>query len=959
MDSFLKQVAHDLTGRFGADMKDLVVLFPSRRARLFFNTCLWQEVKAPLWAPRYLSLEELFAEHSPYLPADTILLIGELYKIYVAVYNEYAEEPTTESLDEFYFFGETLLNDFDEIDKSGVLAKSLFRNLRELDELKDDFTHLSPAQEEALKRFASLFTSPTPLKDSFLSVWNILGEVYERFREYLSEEGIAYPGMAMREVIEKGLDRFSEDKHYAFVGFNVLNHCEEKLFSHLKDRSLFYWDYDDYYLKQEAGRFIRKNIARFGSALQDQKTNLLTTHPKRVTLLASPTESGQCGVIPGWIDSLKGEAQRPLDFSQPDSAIILCNESLLPLVMHSIPSERVENVNITMGFPISQTPVATFLYILAELQSRSAVGSKGRFYYESVLPVLRNPYVRLIFPEASEVEQEIVANNLFYPDREVLRNSSLFRSTATAADLSEYLLDSLEQVGREYRTRDADDLYDGLYQESIFRAYQLVKRLHGLLVAGELALEKPTFLRLLQKLLSSTQVPFHGEPLKGLQVMGLLETRTIDFRNLLLLNVNEGFMPASTNENTFIPQFLRNHFGLDTIEHQESIFSYYFYRSIQRAENITLVYNTDKSGIAKAEISRFLLQLLVDRPFPVNRFALQMSVKPYKGQPIVVEKSEEVLNELKTLFDFRSNSQAKPLTPSSLNLFIDCPLRFYLQKVKGYQSDEEFSEEVDSSHFGTIFHHAAEYLYREIGRVGNRSDFAPFVVRKEDLEYYLDPKSDYHIRRFVARAFQEDYFRGRPVDESEYNGEQLINFRVLCEMVRRLIRFDLKQTPFSIIGLESKEYLFFDIEPSGLRLKVGGVVDRLEERGGRIIILDYKTGGKRQTVKSIEELFEPKEKRAGYIFQTFVYASVMARRQVLAHPLVPALLYLQEAGKANYSSEIEIDGVPISDFSPLQESFENRLQILLNGIFDPGIHFTQTPVTSNCRYCDFREMCNR
>lgn len=952
MDSFLQQVANDLISRFGTDLAEVVVVFPSQRARLFFNTYLYQMAGKPIWAPQYLSIDELFEKHSALQKADSIQLIGELYKVYVEIFNEYSENPTTETLDEFYFFGEILLNDFEDVDKNFVDAKLLFHNLKDLDDLKDDFSHLTENQKEALLRFGSLFDTSTYLKDSFLSIWNILGEVYQKFKESLKIQEIAYPGMLIREVVENtSLESFS-DKQYVFVGFNVLNKCEEKLFGRLKPKALFYWDYDNYYLNQEAGRFIKHNIYQFGSALTLQETDSFLNVPKEINIITSSSESGQAGMVNPWIDSLSGLT----DFIYPDSAIVLCNESILPVITHAIPSEKVENVNITMGFPLQQTPISAFLEVLVDLQTKGLSGNK--FHYKYLLALLRHSYSHLIFSETAQLERNIRENNIFFPDASVLGDNPLFRPTKSATDLAAYLLEQIRLVGDAYKKNDSNDVYEGLYQESIFQAYQLVNRLYGLLLSGQMELEKSTFIRLLKKLLSSTKVPFHGEPLKGLQVLGVLETRTLDFKNVLMLSVNEGFMPGSTNENTFIPQFLREYFDLQTTEHQDSIYAYYFYRLLQRSEKITLVYNSGKTGIGKAEISRFLLQLLIDKKLTIKRYTLQAAASPLQSDAITIPKTPEVLSAIKEKFDLNTNPAAKSLSPSALNIFVDCSLRFYWQKIKEYESEEEFSEEMDASVFGTIFHKAAEFLYREIGGIGNQKKFNPFVVQKEALASYADPKNDHHIRRFVSRAFDQEFFKGRIVDESQYNGEQLINFQVICEMLRRMIQFDLKNAPFTIVGLEWIDYTHFDLK-NNVRLRIGGIIDRLEEKNGTIRILDYKTGGKTKSIKSLDELVQAKEKRAAHVFQTFVYALVLSKELGKDRAIAPGLYYLQEITNENFTPFVELESGVVEDFRPLSESFENLFLDKLEELFDENIPFAQTEILYNCTYCDFKDMCNR
>ncbi|GHV57979.1 hypothetical protein FACS1894182_08370 [Bacteroidia bacterium] len=949
---FLSLVADDLITRFGTDLSDVTVIFPGVRASLFLNQYLYRQAQQPLWAPQYRSIESLFEGASALHKSDSIRLISELYDSYTEVYNRHHSIPSTETLDEFFFFGEILLNDFDEVDKNLVNAQALFGNLKDLDVLRDDFSHLSEEQREAITRHFKAFQGESALKTAFWNIWNILGEVYAHFKEKLREENIAYPGMLMRSVMEDDKIVFPA-KHYAFVGFNVLSKCEEQLFRLLKHKASFYWDYDAYYLQTEAGRFILRNIRQFGSALDAGLFDTFRKAEKKITFLSSPSESGQSAVVAPWIESLHKDPA----FIQPDTAIVLCNEAILPVVMHAIPSGKVENVNITMGFPMMQTAVASFLQVLVEMQTKGYRASDQSFWYRYVLPVLRHPYTVLLFPEAGEVENELMKNHIFYPTIAHLRNETLFTYASDTLQLTQYLLEIIQQAGQYYE-QEITNTYNGLYQESIFRAYQVVNRLYGLIVTGNLNIEKPTFSRLLRKLLSTVQIPFHGEPVKGLQIMGVLETRALDFKNLLMLNVNEGFMPGNNNENTFIPQFLRTHFGMTTIDHQDSIYAYYFYRLIQRTEQITLVYNTDKTQTGKAEMSRFLLQLLVDPSFneKIERFSLQSDIQPWRPEPIRVEKDEELLQALKNQYDLNTNPEAYRLSPTALNTYIDCSYKFYLAYVQGLRNKEELMDELDHSVFGSIFHRAAELLYREVKHECRIQNIG-FQVEKENLDTYLE--HPHKIRRLVLKAFEEEYFKGRAVAEEAFNGEQLLNFQVICKMMEWLVRFDRQRTPFIILGLEYPVKSNFILPGQNIRLHIGGIIDRLEGKDGNYYILDYKTGGKAKDIKVLEELFEQKNDRAAHIFQTFVYASALLKQAKFDAPVIPELLYIQQVSKENYSPVIRYNKQPVEDFRELNPEFTQRLLNKLDEIFNPDIAFEQTKITKTCEYCDFRDICGR
>ncbi|GHU67585.1 hypothetical protein FACS189413_02620 [Bacteroidia bacterium] len=946
---FLSLVANDLIRRFGTDLSEIIVVFPGIRASLFFNQYLYQQAKQPLWAPQYRSIESLFEGACEGQKGDTIQLIAELYESYTQVYNAHHSEPSRETLDEFFFFGEILLNDFDDVDKNLVYAQALFSNLQDLDALRDDFSHLSEEQIEAIRRHLGAFHGESALKNAFWNIWSLLGEVYTVFKNRLQTQNIAYPGMLMRSVVESETVEFP-GRHYVLVGFNVLSKSEEALFKKLKHKASFYWDYDEYYLTIEAGRFIRSNIQKFGSALDNNLFNTFLSSEKKITFLASPSESGQSASIDPWIDSLEKEPS----FTQADSAIVLCNETLLPSIMHSISPQKVENVNITMGFPITQTAICSFLQVLTEMQTKAYRVADQSFWYRYVLPVLRHPYASLVFPEVGEIEKEITQNNIFYPSAKQLRDPLLFAYASTTLDLARYLLEIIQKVGQSYEN-EAENTYTGLYQESIFRAYQTVNRLYGLLSSGKLQLEKTTFLRLLRKLLSTVQIPFHGEPVKGLQIMGVLETRTLDFDNLLIFNMNEGFMPATNNDNTFVPQFLRTHFGMSAIDHQDSVFAYYFYRLIQRAQNITLVYTTDKSQTGKSEISRFLLQLLVEPKLKgkIERFALQSNIQPIHSEAVIIEKDNILIEKIKQQYDLNTNPEAYRLSPTALNTYINCSYKFYLEYIEGLRDREETVDELDNSIFGSIFHRAAEYLYKEI--IANNS--LPFTIYKEHFSGYLE--YPHKIERIVLQAFEQEYFKNRKADKSDFNGEQLINFHVICKLLERLLQFDRQRAPFTILGLEYPVKEEFSLKSKNIRLHIGGIIDRLEEKDGTRIILDYKTGGKAKEIKTLEDLFIAKPNRAAHIFQTFVYASALLQRPDFQYPIVPALLYIQQANQADYSPVVRYDKQPVEDFRELNDNFQALLMDAIREIFDSAHPFSQTEIAENCRYCDFRAMCNR
>lgn len=963
-ESFLAQVAADLLQKYGNDLSQVTVVFPNRRARLFFNDYLCKVTDKPIWAPVYASLDELFRIGSTLQSADSLKLLTELYYTYTSVYHLSLGTPSIETFDEFYFFGEILLNDFNDIDKNLVNERALFSNLSELDKLKDDFEHLDEKQWFAIERFfKDISTNRTQLKEAFFSIWTILGTVYAEFKQKLVSENITYDGMLFRSVIENlranGTDVYSQKK-YAFVGFNVLTECEKALFKQLKldDKALFYWDYDTYYMNetQEAGRFMRENIRLFGSDLPNNSFDSFAAMLKKITIVASPSESAQAGYIEGWLK----EIRYPQNGDAPDTAIVLCNEANLQSVMHALPQVSPFNgealtANLTMGFPLAQTPVYSFLMALSDLQLKGLDASNNRFRYRYVLPVLRHPYMHLLFLRVGEVLKNMVKQNNFFPLQSELEYTPIFRAIIETKDLVGYMLEHISAVAQVIRQQQAErNEFSDLYHEALFRAYQVVNRLHDLLQKGDLQVERATFASLLKRLLGSTSVPFHGEPARGLQVMGVLETRNMDFTNVLLMSVNEGVMPKSENESSFIPHFIRRFFGMTTIEHQDSLYAYYFYRLLQRAENIVLCYNTANQQTGKSEMSRFLLQLLTEYPHleQIVRVSLQSDIQPAEALPLAVPKTPALIDKIKDKYNQQS-VEPRTLSPSALNNYLDCSLRFYLKYIEGIKPPQEISDELDNSVLGSVFHKTAELIYREIGHLRKeQKEFPPFVVTKEQIESFV--KIESRLEKAIEKAFDETFFQ-REMPRSRYNGEQLIYFSIVKQYMLRLLKLDMEMAPFSIVSLEQAKYRAIEVE--GIQLKIGGIVDRIDEKDGVLRIVDYKTGGSPKTAESMDNLFVPAKNRANYIFQAFLYASILVKEQ--PEKVQAALVYIQKAIEEDYSPLINWQKQPINDFRDLTDEFDEALQEKLKELFNPDIPFTQTIVEDNCKYCDFKGMCVR
>ena len=959
MESFLKLVAADLYKHTEGNLAHTAVVFPNKRAGLFFNEYLAQESDSPIWSPAYVSISELFRSLSPWEVGDPVKLVCELYKIFRR------ETQSTETLDDFYFWGEMLISDFDDADKNKVDTDKLFSNLQDLRNIMDDYTFIDDEQEEAIRQFFQNFSIErrTALKERFISLWNVLGNIYKGFRESLASQNIAYEGMMYRHVIEHlDVDKLPYEK-YVFVGFNVLNKVEHTLFTQLKDagKAVFYWDYDEFYMKEnrqavthEAGEFIRRNLRDFPSPLSGELFKNLSK-PKEVHYIASSTENAQARYLPQWI-------RNNLTTPEKETAVVLCNEALLQPVLHSLPAE-VKHVNITMGFPLSQTPVYSFLIALLELHTHGFNFKSGRYTFQSVVTLLKHPYTRQLTGQAELLEKELTRNNRFYPLPGELGKDEfltrLFTPLSGNLNLCIRLSETLQQVAGIYQANTSGtedtDAFNQLYRESLFKAYTTINRFRTLIEEDELTVQSETFRRLLVKILSTTNIPFHGEPAIGMQVMGVLETRNLDFRHLVLLSVNEGQLPKSGGDSSFIPYNLRKAFGMTTIEHKIAVYAYYFYRLLQRAERITLIYNTSSDGLNRGEWSRFMLQFLIEWPHPITRQFLEAGQSPQGTSPITVEKTPDVMRRMQSLFDVRANPKAK-FSPSALNYYLDCPLKFYYRYVAGLSAPDEVSAEIDSATFGSIFHYAAEHIYKDLTTHGK-------VINKEALETLL--RNEVKLQDYVDTAFKKLFFNVPQNEKPEYNGVQLINSAVIARYLKQLLQNDLRYAPFTFIASEMEVDEPIDIQtPKGvIKSRIGGIIDRMDSKDGTLRIVDYKTGGDADTPPHVESLFIPDKKRSNYVFQTFLYAAIMCRKQPTMK-IAPALLYIHRAATETYSPVIQM-GEPrkpkeaVEDFSKYEKEYRERLQGLLEEIFNPEKSFTQTEIIEKCTYCDFKALCKR
>ena len=672
MKPFLYQVASLFYSEYGAEVSRLAFVFPNRRTGLFFQKYLSEVSEKPLFSPTILTINDLFVQLSGKQAADRISMLFKLYDIYLR------HSGSSETFDEFLYWGEMLLNDFDDIDKYMADARMLFTNVTDLREIENDFSFLSPEQIAAIRTFWSSFypKGDTPNQEQFLAVWQILYALYTDLREALATEGKGYEGMIFREVVEQMEKDECCDLPYTkvvFVGLNALSVAEERFLSGLQKRGIadFYWDYASPKVTDpdnKASYFVERNLRQFPSQLIENGQLTIDNEDddkKKIEVIGIPSGIGQAKQVCSILNELCKEDEMSAEEALR-TAVILPDEHLLIPVLNAIP-EQIKRINVTMGYPLAGTPVASLMeYILALQKNIRYVDRRPVFYFRDVLPILNHRYISTTSPEVvSNLVKDISENNKIYISYDDLNKtpllSILFTPVTAVETFSDYLINVLQELNKaveggklkvESVNSDTEPLstfnsqlstINDIEQEFIFHYFATVNRMKEVMREANVEMKIDTYFRLLKRVTDTITIPFHGEPLSGLQIMGVLETRALDFDRLIILSMNEGIFPLRKAANSFIPYNLRRGFGLPTYEHQDSVWAYHFYRLIYRASHVSLLYDTRSNGLQTGEVSRFVHQLHYHYEEPIQNKLVVYNVSSSKTPALQVAKTEEVM----------------------------------------------------------------------------------------------------------------------------------------------------------------------------------------------------------------------------------------------------------------------------------------------------------------------------
>ncbi len=948
--TFLEDIILDLEKK-KVDWKNTTLVFPNKRAGLFFRKYLAQHLKETSLSPKVYSLEEFVLHFSDSVQADQLSLIFDLFEVYRKI------NPRAESFDRFYYWGEMLLKDFEDIDQHLVDPRQIFRGVKDQKELEENFRFLDPEHIKVIQSFWSSFLpKASDQQIQFLRLWEVLYQVYQEFRDKLKGRNEGYKGMLYREVLSF-LDlkvKVWEKGDLVFAGFNALTKVEEELIKYFvrEKKARLYWDYDDYYLNgelQEAGTYLRKYKAdlHLGKSFSEQPLDNFLKTSKEFKSIGVPLRIGQAKVTGKLLTEEEG-------LNDERTVVVLADEGMLFPVLNSVPPS-VQDINVTMGFPLKHTPLYSLLQALLELQQNLRPGKDGKtyFYYRHVLSLLRHPYIIEAYSEeVKAIGDKIEKYNKVYVGSDWLQEYHTFFGEIFVVVDEKTLPAYVEGI----LVKIVDQDTDSLEKEYIHHFLRQLRRLSDLVIGREVKLEMSIFLKLFRQIMQSLRLPFSGEPLRGLQIMGILETRNLDFENVIILSMNEGSWPQENRSSSFIPYNIRKAFELPTYDQQESIYAYLFYRLMQRSKRVWFMYNTEEDFNLKGEISRYVRQLELESGYQVEHQLLTLPVNIVPPQPITIKKTEEVMAGLSRYTTSTENT--KRLTPSALNIYLDCRLKFYFRYIINLYEPEEVKEEIDPGSFGNILHLTMELLYGNFTEEKGHNH-----VTKEDIGELRK-----QLPEIVAHAFRKHY--GLISDQDfKFEGRNIIARSIIMKFANAILDKDTVYAPFDVIGLEAGEREGFALElPVDLKTTVAlkGIIDRVDLKDGVVRVIDYKTGRDEKKAEDLASLFDRDDKKRNKAAMQVLYYALMFHRGYpeMDYPIMPGIFNSRELFSDEFDVKIKMVNEKgrysqVWDARPLLQEFESELSGLLREIFDPSVDFDQTEDVKKCRWCPYKGICHR
>ena len=916
--------------------------------RKYIGEAVISDVAAsPLLAPKMFTINDFFSRESGLKTADRITLLMELYECYASL------NPKAESLDEFIFWGDVILGDFDDVDKYLVDPKQIFTNVADYKRIQDTFSYLSEDQREAMKVFVSHFKDSSAIKDSFLQIWNIMYPLYEMFNRRLREKGIAYEGMMYRSLVSKTASLEFTSASYVFVGLNALNECERSLLKMMYNRGLaeFCWDWSGSMAKDpknKASFFMSDNVKDFPQAFGIDEQGLVLPE---FNVLNVPSSYGQ-------VKHLENILEQVSDPEGTETAVVLPDETLLIPLLNSVP-ESVKDINVTMGYPLSASEVFVLMSDIAKMQMHLRRKEDGwYFYHKHVWDILANGLLDCR-KEADEIKK---AGKFYIPQDDLNGHPILdliFRPVlkdlaSSDPDQTDAFAEYLQNIVSHIVPLKSDDDEAAIEIDAAKAYYTAVNSLR----TRRLHILPSTFVKLLETLVSTASVPFKGEPLKGMQIMGPLETRALDFRNVVVLSCNEGMFPRRSVSSSFVPPELRKAFGMPTYEYQDSVWAYYFYRMVSRAEKVWLVYDSRTEGLKRGEESRYIKQLKYHYGVPIASYVAHADLLTFEKDDDKVEKTPQMMDKI----------EAITFSASSIQNYVLCPMKFYYHSVMEIKKDEDVAESLDSRMIGNVYHNTMRDLY--FGEDAMESE-VPFEKMDCQSERGMDEVSAEYLDKWLSEeklpviTSKVESLMKAELNVDEIRGRDLVVRSVIVRYVLETLRKDRMilqkygAGAFDIIGLEKK----VNAEVYGCRFF--GVMDRIDSVvPGLVRLVDYKSGADSQKVldvaggdeeKVISRIFDGSASyRKDYkaAIQFHIYGKMLKAAGLAEEECVTSSLY----------STAEIFRNPPAIF-PENVKFsgmmDERLERIIAELKDMDVPFERTNDKDTCAFCDFKMICGR
>lgn len=949
MMRFLERTALNMKLNHGNDLKDMLILVPNKRTGLFLEKELIAIFPQPFMLPKIQPIEEFINEYSKYAEIDLLELNLKLYRIFNR------KLPIYETFDQFYFWGEMLIRDFNDLDKNLVNAKEIFQLMKDEKEIDKQFQYLQPEQIDVIKRFWSSFNPPDYRgnQQTFIDTWNILYPVYDQLGNELRAEQKAYPGMMFKEVAE-GVSATKIQIPFSTictVGFHILSKSEELVFDHLKKnkQGKFFWDVDEYYLstgnnrrQHEAGKFLKHYVNRYPNSIEP--SNFIESSPE-IHFVSCTKNNGQ-------IFSMKNIFENNQIAYDKKTAIVMPDESMLIPVLQAMTREN-EPINVTLGYNLKNAGITGIIDSWLDVFKYK----KGqKYFYKPIIKLLNNAYIKTIIPEETDrFENYVVQNNLIYifdddlTDFPEISNLVRMDSSNTQGALKNIrkLVERIYYHFFDIESKNGTQIFE---TEVLFQALKAINKLEDAVSQNELSIQPETLKKLLNKYLQSVSVNFSGEPVTGLQIMGLLESRNLDFENVFILNANEGILPASITTGSYIPYHLRLGFGLPTYSNNDSMYAYYIYRLLHQAKNVYFLYNNVSDELSRAEPSRYMVQLELESGLKCNHIQQKIHFTTPQYAPIVVEKTSEIFKELERYYHPEQNSV---LTPSALNVYLDCRLKFYFRYIVNLHEPDTLADEIDPATFGNLLHNTMQNIY------------SLFIEREsKDILTTEDMDSLYALLdEAIGHAMKTEFSPANHSRPLELVGDNFIIQQILRQYALNILKLDGQQLPRKVPLMEEK-YSFIYKHKENIRL--GGRIDRIDELAEVVRVIDYKTGKteNKNEFKDILQLFSRDNKnRKEYIFQIFLYSFLLQQYVYPNKDVIPELLFVRESYQQDFESAVYYKPEKIKQrvhsMIPFMESFKIELDKLLDDFLDPHIPYSQTDNHKKCENCPYAGICGR